>query len=217
MNKKICVKCNRLLDFCFFHKQSNNKLGISSYCKECNRKNLLARRNKINPNRMTRRSENDITGNGVNIIYLTKDKQCLVDKEDYDMLVKYRWSYGTHGYAHSRINKHKPLQLMHRLILNIKDRNVIVDHIDGNKLNNKKENLRICSRAENIRHRSNLTKTNKSGKVGVCFSKKNQKWKAYIQINKKMKTLGSFNNIEDAIKVRIEAEKKYFGEFSPIV
>ena len=89
----------------------------------------------------------------------------------------------------------------------------LVDHIDGDKSNNKINNLRLASKSENGRNRVNLPSNNTSGVIGVCWDKKAKKWKAFIMINGKQKHLGYFINIEDAIKARKEAEIKYFGDF----
>jgi hypothetical protein len=89
----------------------------------------------------------------------------------------------------------------------------LVDHIDGDKSNNKINNLRLASKSENGRNRVNLPSNNTSGVIGVCWDKKAKKWKAFIMINGKQKHLGYFINKEDAIKVRKEGEIKYFGEF----
>ena len=89
----------------------------------------------------------------------------------------------------------------------------LVDHIDGDKSNNKINNLRLASKSENGRNRVNLSSNNTSGVIGVCWDKKAKKWKAYIMINGKTKHLGYFINKEDAIKARKEGEIKYFGDF----
>ena len=89
----------------------------------------------------------------------------------------------------------------------------LVDHIDGDKSNNKINNLRLASKSENGRNRVNLPSNNTSGVIGVCWDKKAKKWKAYIMINGKTKHLGYFINKEDAIKARKEGEIKYFGDF----
>ena len=84
----------------------------------------------------------------------------------------------------------------------------LVDHIDGNPLNNKIDNLRLATNEENQRNRS-ISKNNTSGTTGVTWIKECQRWRAHI----KKINLGHFINKEDAIQTRIEAEKKYFGEF----
>jgi len=89
----------------------------------------------------------------------------------------------------------------------------LVDHIDGDKSNNKINNLRLATKSQNGANRVNLPSNNTSGAIGVCWDKKPKMWKALIMINGKAKHLGYFINKEDAIKARKEGEIKYFGDF----
>lgn len=88
------------------------------------------------------------------------------------------------------------------------------DHNDRNPLNNRKDNLRKASYAENTQNHSKR-KDNTSGITGVTFNKHINKWQVCININKKRTHLGSFINKEDAIITRLKAEKEYYGEFAP--
>jgi len=101
---------------------------------------------------------------------------------------------------------------LHRWIMNPPE-GMQVDHINRNPLDNRRNNLRICTPAENYRNKS-TNSNNTSGATGVTRSL--SKWKAFIRADGKNKYLGTFENIEDAIIVRKEAEIKYFGEFRPI-
>jgi hypothetical protein len=150
-------------------------------------------------------------GNGVNQIILTKGKIAFIDPENYAELSQYRWSYLNLGYA-TRTKNGKKIY-MHRQIMNLKDNGKIVDHINGNGLDNRKCNLRICSKGENGRHRIKLPLNNKSGHIGVYFFKLENKWKSAIIVNGQTIYLGRYDNLEDAIRVRKEAEIKYHGEF----
>ena len=100
---------------------------------------------------------------------------------------------------------------LHRYIMNCPE-DMVVDHINHNTLDNRKENLRICTKKQNERN-IKLRSNNVSGYTGVGFHKETNKWRAYIQKDNKLITLGLFKNKKDAIKARKEAEKKYFGEF----
>ena len=97
---------------------------------------------------------------------------------------------------------------MHRFIMNF-PKGKYVDHINHNTLDNRKCNLRICNNADNIRN-GKIRTNNKSGYNGICFDKSRNKWLAGIKVNYKRIFLGRYVNIEDAIKARKEAEKKYF-------
>ena len=100
----------------------------------------------------------------------------------------------------------------HRFILGELCSNMVVDHINHNTLDNRKENLRICTQHQNTMNCS-LSINNKSGCAGVSFSSKLNKWRSYIMVNRKQIHLGCFENIEDAISIRKEAEERYFGEY----
>lgn len=88
------------------------------------------------------------------------------------------------------------------------------DHIDRNPMNNRRYNLRPATVTENSRNRGRY-KNNKSGVTGVFWHKQSGKWASLIKVNKKPIYVGFFNDKEDAIKARLNAEVKYFGEFAP--
>lgn len=88
-----------------------------------------------------------------------------------------------------------------------------VDHIDGNSLNNRIENLRKVTASQNSQNRKIIGK-NKSGASNVVIHKQSGKWQASIYIDKKIKYLGLFENLNDAITARKKAENKYYGEFA---
>ena len=107
--------------------------------------------------------------------------------------------------------------MLHRFIMGLgrtEEDNRIVDHINRNKLDNRKCNLRISDKTGNNRN-VGLQKNNKSGITGVRWDKQTNKWKAEITVNYKNIYLGIFDSKEDAIKRRLIAEKKYFGEYAP--
>lgn len=87
------------------------------------------------------------------------------------------------------------------------------DHIDRNPLNNRKYNFRKATSADNARNRT-IQKNNTSKIIGVNMDKHGF-WIARIQVNGKRKYLGYFTNKDDAIRVRLKAEVKYYGEFAP--
>lgn len=83
-----------------------------------------------------------------------------------------------------------------------------IDHIDRNQKNNSIKNLRLCTHSENHQN-INLRSSNKSGHCGVFQVKRNKKWIAYINLNKKRITLGTYDLKEDAIESRKKGKEKY--------
>lgn len=98
---------------------------------------------------------------------------CIIDLEDVDKLKNHTWNLQNSGYLSARmtINNKSKINHIHRFILDITDANICVDHYDFNKMNNKKSNLRICTKAENNQHREHVWKLNTTGYRGVCHYK----------------------------------------------
>lgn len=168
---------------------------------------ILAKEKFSNPNTY------DLTGE-YGICYLYDGSECLFDKEDFDKIKDLTWCLDGHGYALARkgVDKEVIRIKMHRLIMDAPD-GFDVDHINHNTIDNRKNNLRICTRSQN---NTNQTKRsdNTSGIIGVSLYR-NSKWRADISINKKRTCLGYFINKDDAIKARLKAELKYYGEYAP--
>ena len=137
--------------------------------------------------------------------------RALVDLEDLEKVLHYRWVM-TGGYAR-HIKKGTKTVHMHRLILDAPS-NLQVDHINGDRLDNRKCNLRLATNQQNSFNKG-VYKHNKSGVTGVSWQSRDKRWKASIKVNQKLIHLGNFSNKLDAIKARKEAEKCYFGDFRP--
>ena len=88
-----------------------------------------------------------------------------------------------------------------------------LDHINGNSLDNRIENLRLATRFENAQNRKKFT-NNTSGVKNVSWHKAQQKWFVYVDVNKKRKSIGYFEDLELAELVAIEAREKYHGAFA---
>lgn len=102
---------------------------------------------------------------------------------------------------------------MHRIIMNCpEDRQV--DHINGDGLDNRKSNLRVCTQRQNSCNTLKYS-TNKSGYKGVSFSKDTNKWRATIVVNYKQIHLGLFNTPEEAAEAYINKAREIQGEFFP--
>lgn len=149
-------------------------------------------------------------------IPITRGHHAIIDDEDFERLSSFKW------YAHeSKKSKsiycfrkrNHILLLMHREILGLTNRNDIVDHIDGNGLNNQKSNLRICTHRENLRN-SKLSSKNTTGFKGVYYHKPTNKFMAYIRLNYKLHYLGLYKTSEEAAKARNLKAKELHGEFA---
>lgn len=148
-------------------------------------------------------------------IKLTHGKFALVDENDYEKLSIYKWYYGTDGYAvrkpYDRVTGTNPhIFRMHRVILDAK-RGQLIDHKNGNRLDNRKENLRFCTYIENGRNSKGRNST--SGFKGISWDKVNNKWKVQINPGKNI-NLGRFTSLDMAIRVYNENAIKYYGDFA---
>ncbi len=120
-------------------------------------------------------------------IPLTQGKYALVDDEDYERLMAMgKWFAIKHHsgsfYAGRRSSdkSSQTIKYMHRFILGLNDANVLVDHIDGNGLNNVRKNIRACTSGENTKNQK-LRKNNSSGFKGVYWDKPAGKWRVQIK------------------------------------
>ena len=104
-----------------------------------------------------------------------------------------------------------------RFLLRVTDKNRVVDHIDGDHLNARRENLRSCTIPENCRNRTRVAKNNKTGITGVqeYIRDNTVKYQARICIDKVQVRLGVYDTIEEAAQVRRKAELEHYGEFAP--
>jgi hypothetical protein len=148
-------------------------------------------------------------------IKLTQGKETLVDDDLYEELNKFKWHYAL-GYARRNIRTNdgkRKIVFMHREIMNTPD-GFETDHINGNTLENRKENLRIVTREMN-QHNSKA-REGKSKYKGVTWyitpRHKTGRWLARIQVNKKRVVIGYYKNEEEAAIAYNEAALKYYGE-----
>lgn len=132
-----------------------------------------------------------------------------IDSEDSYILDYGLWSPDAYGYAENKNGKK-----LHRLIMNA-PKGMSIDHINGDKSDNRKSNLRICTNSENLRNRGSQS-NNTSGYKGVSWSKELKKWRTQICINKKHIHVGLFKDKIEAAKAYNEAAIKYHGEFAKL-
>jgi hypothetical protein len=138
----------------------------------------------------------------------------IVDDEDYDELNKLKWHRSDTGYAVRRykVNGIKTTFRMHRIIINA-PKEKEVDHINCDPLDNRKCNLRTCTRHENLLNRRVVPNTSSKYK-GVTWYKPYKKWRAMIGYKKKPMHIGYFDSEIDAAISYNDAAIKYFGEFA---
>lgn len=156
-------------------------------------------------------------------IPLTHGYKTIIDETDLRLITKKMQVgiYKTSGpYALHNIrteNGVRPARF-HRLIMEqilgrTLNANESVDHIDGDGLNNRRSNLRLCTHSTNAMN-SKQRSDNKSGYKGVCFHKLSGLWRSYIRVNKKQRSLGYYKTPEQAHEAYKRAAVEYYGEFA---
>ena len=153
-------------------------------------------------------------------VVLTQGKFALIDREDYPKIAPYKWCYhaiqgyaiATVYYVNPRRDRGQTTFGMHRIITNAPV-GIEVDHINGDKLDNRKQNLRLCLKRSNQAN-TGPRRHNKSGYKGVCLDKESGKFKAQININGRRKSLGRYNTPEEAALIYNEAAIAEYGEFA---
>ena len=193
--------------------------GNKAIVKKCNLCNggskscgCLCKENIIKSNKAKRKTNPiEIDGDITRIFFFNTDNYAIVDTEDYDKVRDYCWHECPEGYA--RIRRGSNNIFLHKIIANTPV-GKITDHINRDRSDNRKSNLRVCGTFENARNRG-VSKRNISGHVGVHYHKVGKVWVASIRVNRKLLHIGQFKDIQDAIDARLKAEIKYFGEFAP--
>lgn len=152
-----------------------------------------------------------------NIAYvpLTRGYEAVIDADDAPLIGQWNWQ--------AKVCRNKAKNVMgvyatrwdsrgmHQMLLKAS----IVDHVDGNGLNNQRINLRSATRSENARN-SRRHRDNTSGFKGVSWNKAKQKWRAYITLNGKEKHLGLFSTAEAARDAYAAANALMHGEFGKL-
>jgi hypothetical protein len=140
----------------------------------------------------------------------------LIDAEDAERVGPFTWCLAGNGYVHAHVpgtgRKNRRFIYIHRLILNAPDGSN-VDHRDGNRLDNRKANLRLATVGENGRNRP-APRSSSSGYKGVSWRANGNRWEAYIQHEGKQRSIGRFANVEDAARAYDDKARELFGEFA---
>lgn len=143
--------------------------------------------------------------------------ESYIDLEDIESIKQYKWRKDRQGYAVTSIigddNKRHRVS-MHRFLMKPKSHELI-DHINFNKSDNRKTNLRVVNKSQNEMHKL-IRSNNSSGTRGVSYYKGKNLWVAEITVNGKKVFKKGYKSKEDAVKAREQAELKYFKEYSPL-
>lgn len=148
----------------------------------------------------------------IRFIPLTKGKFAIVDAADYNWLSRYKWHAvrsGDRFYAYR--SKNKRCLSMHRVITGA-PKGKVVDHRDGNSLNNRRSNLRVCKISENLYNCRGRNMTSKY--KGVHWDKQHKKWVAAITDRGKYKFIGHFDRESEAARAYDRKAAELFGEFA---
>lgn len=152
-------------------------------------------------------------------IPLTQGQVALVDDEDFDFLNQWKWQaffdkklngfYAVRGAKREDIGfKFRRRIFMHRIIAKTPN-GKMTDHINHNSLDNRKNNLRIVTNRQNQQNRRGKYS---SRYPGVCWNKRDKKWRARLKINGKYKFLGNFNSEDEAFEMYKNAVHDLTGE-----
>ena len=150
------------------------------------------------------------TEGGLTIVELTQGQYALFNSNFWEERLK-KHVHFFDEYVKITWNK-KPIRV-HRIIMDTYNPNIKIDHKNGDKLDNRVENLRIATISQNMMNRSKQS-NNSSGFKNVSWDKRINKWVVQIGLNKNKIHIGSFKVLEDAIKAAKEARLKYHKEFS---
>ena len=144
------------------------------------------------------------------------NKKFLFDKEDFNKINKFYWTIQNGDYVKSNYltdgTKLDSTVRLHIVIMNSDPKRYDVDHINHNILDNRKQNLRIVKHAENLMN-TKLYSNNTSGVKGVYWDKSRNKWMVCITAYKHTYHLGRFDDYNEAVRVRLQAEEKYHKDF----
>lgn len=133
------------------------------------------------------------------------DEEFVCDEQFEKLMKKYTWSKGHYGYPCAFIKG--KCTTLHSLIMK-KQKGMDIDHLNRNTKDNRLENLRVVTHAENMFNRKRQI-NNKSGVTGVYFSE--NRWISQIYVKGRKITIGRYKSKEDAIQSRQQAEKEYYG------
>lgn len=227
---RACSECGKLVSINGFgfasHMRMHDRKNGQSESAESNKLFLLKTLRKAaqtrHENRIKSQTQNTSTEGGVVAISMKDGRIVFFDETDYSTVKDFHWcprKFGNTFYATAHEfggGRRGPIS-MHRLILGLKKGDgKVVDHKDGNGLNNKRENLRLCTHSQNTAN-SNF-KNSSAGFIGVFHrkGKTSNPFDATIKYNGKSIFLGSFKTPKEAAMARDKKAIELFGEFAKL-
>lgn len=144
------------------------------------------------------------------VLYKDQEERVLIDYDDIEKVSQKRWYLTTNGYVMHSVSRSEKLYL-HKYVSGIKD---MCDHINGDRLDCRKKNLRPATPSQNSANKGRHKSTS-AIYPGVYWREDCRKYRAKIRVDSKQINLGHFATAEEAIEAKKEAETKYFGEFAP--
>lgn len=151
-------------------------------------------------------------------IMVGDDKVMLIDGRDHQRIKHLKWHLHSSGYICRAVwrenNRKQGCVFLHREVLPCPEGKV-VDHINGNKLDNRRHNLRLATHSQNCAN-SVIRQDNTSGYIGVSAVSNSNKWRAYVRNNGKPLYLGLFNSKEEAATTRDKKALELFGEYAKL-
>jgi len=149
--------------------------------------------------------------NGCGVIRVHDGKTFIIDIEDAKKVLEHTW-FITLGYPKTHSTKLNTKIPVHNIVMDVPD-GFLVDHVNHNTLDNRKVNLRVCTKQENSFNKKKIESCSSRFK-GVCWNKRKNKWQAEIKFNGKSYFLGYFGNENEAATIYNERAKSFFGEYA---
>lgn len=212
---RLCTRCRKIFPATIEYFQRKGD-GFNSRCRTClnelkrERYRTHGRPDRPTPSRRWFTQVWTVSGNVASLVLTTGDV-VIADADDIGKLSSISWFKQTAGYAAGRkqVNGKRPIILMHRFVLDAKPGSE-VDHINGNKLDNRKANLRFVTRSQNRQNQQGARKDSKTGVRNVIYDERKRRFKVVLSIDGKVRYFGSFESLEEAEAAAKEARRKYF-------
>ena len=194
--------------------------GLSKSC-GCLQKEIVSGCAKNNKGKSRKTNSIEVCGDVTKIFFFNAPREyTIIDTEDYEKVKDFCWRKRTNPrdktevYVEAKsLGKYRRKTIrIHQILCPCKE-GFLPDHENGNGLDNRKSNLRPSTHSQNGMNRRTPS-NNTSGVKGVTYDKKAKQWVAQITIEGEHHYLGGSTDFEEAVKLRQEAEEKYFGEYS---